>query len=330
MNLINENNLYYFKQTSLKEIKSLPKGLYILEDNGILKKTEDNLHIPDKIYGDTEELVERYVNTFKKSDKNMGVLLTGIKGSGKSVMAKLIGQHYPCITISKYYDNLLSFLDNINQEVVVIFDEFEKTYDTKEKQNDLLPILDGVFKSKKLFVLTANTEDLNEFILNRASRIRYHKVFQGLSLELIEEIANDMLVNKDNLDELVEICQVLGEISTDNLIELINEMNLYNETVRESLKHLNIKAENHRYEVVLLINNKRYITDFIGHPLMNDETIIYYKDNSENDWWSRKDYKFCPRYFETMFEDQGKMTFEHTENNDKLIFTKINKKKFEI
>lgn len=329
MTLIQENNLYYFKQTSLKEVKSLPKGLYILEDNEILKKTEENLNIPNKIYGDTEELVERYLNTFKKIDKNVGVLLTGLKGSGKSVMAKLIGQHYPCITVSKYFDNLLSFLDDINQEVVVIFDEFEKTYDTKEKQNGLLPILDGVFKSKKLFVLTANTDDLNEFILNRASRIRYHKVFEGLSIELIEKISEDLLDDKENLEELIELCKVLGEVSTDNLIELINEMNLYNETARESLKHLNIKAENHRYEVVLLINNNRYLTDFVGHPLLNEETLLYYKDEKDKDWWGRKDYKFCPRFFEAMF-DNGKMTFEHKQNNDKIIFSKINKKKFEI
>jgi broad-specificity NMP kinase len=329
MNLINENNLYYFKQTSLKEVKALPKGLYILEDNNVLKKTEDNFHIPDKIYGDTEETVKRYLNTFKNSDKNMGVLLTGLKGSGKSLMAKLIGQHYPCITVSKYYDNLLTFLDNINQEVVVIFDEFEKTYDTKEKQNDLLPILDGVFKSKKLFVLTANTDQLNEFILNRASRIRYHKNFEGLSLDLIEEIANDMLVNKDNLDELVEICQVLGEISTDNLVELINEMNLYGEDVRSSLKHLNIKAENHRYEVVLIVSNKRYFTDFEGHPMANEESLIHYKEN-DNSWWDRKEYKFCPKYFDVIFGDNGKMTFAHKENMDKIIFNKINKKKFVI
>lgn len=329
MTLIQEGNIFYFKNTTLKEIKSLPKGIYTLKDDFTLKQEENKFEFPKKIYNNLEQISERYLNTFNLSNKSVGILLSGLQGSGKTLLSKLISKDIPTILISKYIPNLLNFLNNISQEVVILFDEFEKNYDTEEKQNDLLPILDGVFSTKKLFVFTANSDKLNKFLLNRPGRILYHKHFEGLELNVIEEIVNDLLVNKNNSEELIEICQIIGEISVDALISLTNEMNRYDETARESLKHLNIKPQKHRYEVVLLINNKKYIGNYEGHPLVNEESLIYYKKDSES-WWSSESYKFNPRHFDITFGENGKMTFTHKEIDSKLIFNKIVEKKFEI
>lgn len=330
--LIQEGDIFSFKNTSSKEIKSLPKGIYSLQENMSLKLEKSDFVFPSKIYNNLDKIAERYLNTFNKNEnKSLGVLLSGFSGNGKTLLSKILSykSNIPTILVSKYTPNLLNFVNDINQEVIILFDEFEKNYDTEEKQNDLLPILDGVFSSKKLFVLTSNTDELNKFLLNRPGRILYHKHFEGVELDVIEEIVNDQLVNKDYKDELIEICQVIGSISVDSLIALINEMNNYSETARESLKHLNIKPQNHVYEVILLINNKKYIGSLTGHPLVSDESLIYYKKDVES-WWSNESYKFSPRHFEVSFGENGKMTFNHKELEDKLIFNKINKKKFEL
>lgn len=52
-----------------------------------------------------------------------------------------------------------NFLSSIEQEVVIIFDEFEKTFarnDDGDPQVELLSLFDGVDDGKKLFVITCN------------------------------------------------------------------------------------------------------------------------------------------------------------------------------
>ena len=99
--------------------------------------------------------------------------------SGKSLLAKqlMIEAKLPVLVIEEAFkgSKFNDFINSIDQEIVVFFDEFEKVYKEQEDQEELLTLFDGVISSKKIFLLTANKDNINEFFENRPSRIKYLK-----------------------------------------------------------------------------------------------------------------------------------------------------------
>lgn len=84
--------------------------------------------------------VNKILNSFQHFNRNLGVLLSGDKGIGKSLFVKLLAlkameQGIPVITINNGYDGLTTFIDSIRQEVLIIFDEFNKNYHFLLMQN---------------------------------------------------------------------------------------------------------------------------------------------------------------------------------------------------
>lgn len=328
MFLVREGNIYKFKNVRQENVKQLPPHIFLLQEDGSLHFRAEKFSIPEKLYGNVLQTAERYVNTFNSTEeKSVGVLLSGLRGSGKTIMAKVMADKtaLPIIIVQKYFENLFEVLSQLTQEVVVLIDEFEKIYNTEEKQNDLLPILDGVFSFKKFFIFTSNSHSVNKFLLNRPSRIRYHKYFGGLSREEIQEIAEDLVENKENIDDLISISDILGEIAMDSLLSVINEMNLYNESARSTIEHLNIKTETFMYDVILLINHSRYTTVFRGHPLQGDSITLYYKKD-ENSWYEES-FVFKPEQYTMMSPEMGKMEFTSEDGVNKIVFTKKEKEK---
>src|SRR5690606_34988668 len=104
--IIQSGHVVQFTAGGFKTLEKLPKKVMLLQFNE--KKNEFYLEIqkeftlPAKIYGNVQELSKRYLNTFKKGNKNLGILLKGIKGSGKSLLAKAIciNSNLPVIIIS--------------------------------------------------------------------------------------------------------------------------------------------------------------------------------------------------------------------------------------
>lgn len=76
------------------------------------------------------------------------MLLTGIKGSGKTVTSKQICNRLglPVIVVPKNFERLTPFLNDIKQNVIVLFDEYEKIF--KDEDAILLPLMDGAMSSK--------------------------------------------------------------------------------------------------------------------------------------------------------------------------------------
>jgi ATPase family associated with various cellular activities (AAA) len=129
-------------------------------------ETIDSFQVTRKLYGDTNQKAECILNTFNNREVSTGVSLTGGKGSGKALLAKRIsmlaaGQGVPTIVVNEPWcgDQFNQFLQIIEQRVVVLFDEFEKVHHDCEKQEQImLTLLDGVYPSKKLFILTCNNK----------------------------------------------------------------------------------------------------------------------------------------------------------------------------
>ena len=69
----------------------LPAGIYTLDFSmklGLFLTTTPDFQVPTKVYGNTTRNSERIWKTFQARGKSTGVLLSGEKGSGKTLLAK--------------------------------------------------------------------------------------------------------------------------------------------------------------------------------------------------------------------------------------------------
>lgn len=249
------NTVSVAAEGSMQVFKELPAAVYTINMapmQPITLKVVDDLAIPSKIYGDINEVTERIINTFKDRASNTGVLLEGLKGSGKTLLAKnisvnLLKQHIPTIIVA--YDQICSsvvdFIDTIDTECVVLFDEIDKCPDDDNHTctNCMLSMLDGLSVKKKLFILTANEYNrINNYFKHRPGRIYYKLKFEGLPREFVKEYAEDALNNKDHLEDLLLCCDYIKELSFDVLASIIEEMNRYNSSAKQALRYLNVEV----------------------------------------------------------------------------------------
>ena len=148
------------KNLDLYEI--LPVGTYSVgvgATGQFFLQTIEPFQLKHKIYGETAKQSDRIMHTFLDRTASTGVLLAGEKGSGKTLLAKYVSieaakESIPTIVINKNFhgEQFNLFLHSITQPVVVLFDEFEKVYG-EGAQQQMLTLLDGVYPSKKLFLL---------------------------------------------------------------------------------------------------------------------------------------------------------------------------------
>ena len=139
------DNLYRIQTSSFQEV--LEPGIYKVNKSSIrglfLTKIHDSFTLPSPLYGRESSFVGKVVKTYQNTSGNLGVILNGLKGTGKTVTAKLICNelNLPVIIISEPEDNMVDFINRIEQDAVVFIDEFEKVYDGWDAS--LLPLMDG-------------------------------------------------------------------------------------------------------------------------------------------------------------------------------------------
>jgi len=202
-------------------------------NNLYLSPSNSDFKLPDKIYGLEKSFINRVIKSFNSSSKNLGVLLNGLKGSGKTITSKIICNSIklPVLTISEYYDQLPDFINHIDFDCVILIDEYEKVF-RHDDRGILLSAMDGVQapKSKVLFLLTTNDMYVNQNLLNRPSRIRYVKTYGNLNKEAIIQIVNDELENKEFFEDTINVISRLPIITIDLILEIIKESNLHNDS----------------------------------------------------------------------------------------------------
>lgn len=225
-------------------ITQLPIGNYEVKIGAFgriyLEKVEE-IELPSKIYSNDTSFIEHVLKSWEETTQGaLGVALVGLKGLGKSFTGNLLAQKAGVPTlriVGKTSPNVFGFLNKIEQNFVLYIDEFEKNFDKggdsdngAATQQDMLTFLDngGMRSNKILFIATANdTYRLNEFLKNRPSRLRYYKEYKKLDDNIIQEIIDDLLVNRELGPNLLKYLPY-EDLNIDVLIQIIKELNIHN------------------------------------------------------------------------------------------------------
>ena len=337
----------------------LPAGNYIIKQEPMtgeyFLESINDFVINYKTYGNHTRNCDRILQTFLDRPNTTGVMLAGEKGSGKSLLAKAVSisgvdRGIPTIVINSPFhgDRFNSFIQSIDQECIVLFDEFEKTYD-RETQESILTLLDGVFPSKKLFLLTCNDKwRIDSNMRNRPGRIYYMIDFAGLDKDFIHEYCVDNLKDQQHIEKIAQISCLFSEFNFDMLKALVEEMNRYNEPPEQALKILNAKPEFDEskcsYSIDLIVEGIPIDPDLVdttcwtGNPLRDNIHVEFkkYETNNasdtesdesdcERDNWDWKSVSVAPSDLKKIDSNIGRFVFV----NDQVTFvlTKIKEKK---
>lgn len=273
MHILQDSGKYFFFNSLTIDKELLPKNYLFNFDkdtgNCWLEDLEE-FKFPDKIYDVDKEMRDLAKISFNAYKKNLGILLTGNKGQGKSLNAKLLckDMNLPTIIFTKPIPtsvNFVKFLNNIKQDYVLFVDEFEKLFSANSGRDDekkyhtqesFLSFMDGVLTNdhKVLFLLTTN-DTVSEFLINRPSRIKFLKEYVELAEDLFNMIVDDKLEDKELKKDLEDSISLIN-LNIDLLISIINDINLFKRPFSEFASLYNYKFELYKYDVYKTLPGK--------------------------------------------------------------------------
>ena len=222
--------------------------------------------VPNKIYGDLYKNAVMVWNTYIRDGKSTGVLLTGYKGAGKSLLTNLISNIAIDNNVNVYVIEdldgtieLVSFINSL-RNCVIILDEFGKMFNM-QLQNKMLNMFSDSYASNKLFIVAENSmSNVSEFILNRPGRLLFGLDFSKLDIKVFEEYVADFPIDKKFLEELRAFYKKSVEFTFDHLSNIIRIHLQYPDKSMEELENiLNIKTT----------SNSSF--KYIGYKILKDD-----------------------------------------------------------
>lgn len=286
MQVTNNGINYRIIDNGTKFLDKLPPKVYSIHFNPMtgywLSERSDITVGGFKIYGNTPKRVEKVFRTFGLRSRNLGILLSGEKGMGKSVFMRCMSEEsvkrgFPVIVVSENVPGISDFISSIEQECVVLFDEFEKIFpregdlDDNEhsSQSQFLSLFDGMDSGKKLFVIAINdTYRISEYFINRPGRFYYHFCFDYLDENDVREYCADMLNGNDRktVDKICVLAK-FHDVNYDILSSIVTELN-NGYGLKETVNDLNIDVDEtskfYDFEMVVdghVLRGSKFISD---------------------------------------------------------------------
>lgn len=290
--------IYNDTVTTYNELPARPYIVRFEKMTGFYLDEYPNIQVnEDKIYGDRMKKVQKVLHSYEKLDRNLGVILSGYKGIGKSMFARLLSEEavksgIPIIVVDQYIPGIASYIETIDQNVMVLFDEFDKTFgDVKpaegevEPQAALLSLFDGMAQGKKLFVITCNdVRKLNDFIVNRPGRFHYHFRFDYPSADEIRTYLCDKLetVHHNEIESIISFSRKV-DLNYDCLRAIVFEIN-NGESFHDAIEDLNIiNLAQERYNLTIHFKN--------GAPMyINNRNMDFFQDEESSVCFANDNY----------------------------------------
>ena len=339
MNIIKAGSQYQIYGEDLITYDKLPVRSYDVafhKMQGFFLVARPDLVVKEeKVYGNHKQKVQKVMRSFRQTDRNFGVILSGQKGIGKSRMARLLAEEgiangLPVITVTDYIPGIASFLSSIEQEVIVIFDEFEKTFskveDQPDPQEEMLSLFDGLDGGKKLFVITCNeVRRLNEFMVDRPGRFHYHFRMGAPTDNEIKEYMEDKLQKEywGEIDRIINFSRST-EMTYDYLRAIAFDLN-QGYSLEDSLSDLNISgATNNYYDITAYMADGSVYTCMNYHINLCDRGMEWVWLRSLDNFSQHGDYNiqvgFSPSHIELMdgklIVPPDKIQINRDESND--------------
>lgn len=268
-----DNSYRVIEGEGVEIMDTLPPGVYEMKFAEMAGFWFEHIELEafqGKVYGNQQAMTEKVITRYNAmTGRNLGVLLSGQKGTGKSLFVKnlsvRLAQEMPVIIIkTNYGKGMLNTLANIKGKAALVFDEFEKMFrrsdlpgsggsDTREndirEQESALSFFDGVeTRQEKLILLTVNeTYNLSKYLLGRPGRIHYHFKMVIPSFEEIKEYLFDNLddAHRPQANDLAS--QLTSRaVSWDSLSAVVLEINS-GCTFEETIRDLNISSDTSSY-----------------------------------------------------------------------------------
>lgn len=239
---------YFYPGDKGISYEELPKKNWMIRDSmsGYFLEEIPPFEFPNKMYGNLSQEADYYINSYKNLNSNMAVMLSGVKGTGKTLLAKLIATKsgMPIVNCNMGNPSIVSFIESLPQDIVVVLDEFEKLSGDASTQNAFLTLLQGTAFSRKFFIMTVNENSVSPFLINRPGRVRYIREFYGLTSQQIQEIIEDKLQKPEFKKELENVFIYNSEVNIDMLLAFIDEVNMLNNPdIKTIQKILNVSAD---------------------------------------------------------------------------------------
>lgn len=300
MRVINTGSTYGIYDNSLKVYEQLPPQTYSVHFSKMtgfsLEKYVDIQANEEKIYGVHTAKVQKVLNSFRVFNRSLGVILSGDKGIGKSLFARMLSEEaikngIPVIVVNEYNNGIATYLESIEQEVLVLFDEFDKTFggvDAKDGDADpqatMLSLFDGLSGGKKLFVITCNEiRTLSEYLVNRPGRFHYHFRFDYPTPDEIREYLKDKLP-EDRHGDIEAVVEFAGKINLnyDCLRAIAFEIQ-NGERFEDAIKDLNIiRLDDYATAYTLRLRYQNGMTATARHCHLD-----MFSDERSNSYWLR-------------------------------------------
>lgn len=256
---IKSGSRYNQVEGEIESVPVVPPGIYETEltmSGWFLHKTADKFEFPYKLYDLQNDFLLHLKKTYECTTGNLGILFNGIRGTGKTVTAKVFANmlNLPIIIVKsmgEHNDGLISYLSSFNFDCIFFFDEFEKQFN--EHDCSILQFMDGVYSSnsRRVFLLTTNALSINENLLSRPSRIRYVREFGNLEEKVVREYLKDNLKDQDATEELVGYVDTLMISTIDILKTIVEEVNIHGiDKFLEVKKFFNVKTATFDYRMI--------------------------------------------------------------------------------
>jgi len=214
-----------------------------------LEQKEYRYVVPNKLYGDMGTYVDFYWNSFQRNGFVGGLLLTGQKGSGKTMISASLcnkaierGLRVIEITNIQFSVGLLKFLDELDK-VVLFFDEFGKNFNTSQ-QDKMLTLLSNISgKERLVFITENNPQRISEFIRNRPGRVKYSLHFNKLPKKVVDEYCQEFGVTETFYKDFIDAYSTIITFQFDHLIAIVDE-HLNNPTMpfKDLVELLNVEG----------------------------------------------------------------------------------------